>query len=78
MYEIRGNIRKIINKVWVTLRGVKTSKVISEKTTIEEPIQGMIDSGSVEWNGEKLPPYRIKIINHSKGFLSDLIVEDRE
>jgi hypothetical protein len=38
----------------------------------------MIDSGSAAWNGEKVPPYRTKIINHGTGFLSDLIVEDRE
>jgi hypothetical protein len=78
MDEIRVNLRNLINKVWVYHRGVKAGQTIPGKTTIEERMQGMIDSGSAEWNGEKPPQYRTKIINHSTGFLSDLIVEDRE
>ena len=78
MYEIRVNLSKLIKKIWVTLQGIKAGQTISRKTTIEERMQRMIDSGSAAWNGEKVPPYRTKIINHGTGFLSDLIVEDRE
>jgi hypothetical protein len=78
MNEIRVSIRELKNKLCVYLRWVKAGQIIPAKTTIEERMQGMIASGSAAWNGEKLTPYRTKIINRGAGSLSDLIVEDRE
>lgn len=91
MSEIRVGIRELKNKlseymhkvksgetIFVTEHGKTIGQIIPVSPTSEERIQSMVAAGQADWNGNKLPVYRPKVINESDKLLSDLIVEDRQ
>jgi prevent-host-death family protein len=91
MAEMRVGTKELKNKLSEYLRRVKAGEtitvtehgktigqIIPARTTIEERNQVMVAAGQADWNGQKLPHYQAKAINHGSGVLSDLVVEDRE
>lgn len=91
MGEMRVGTRELKNKlseymrrvkagetITVTEHGKTIGQIVPVKPTVEERIQAMVAAGQVEWDGQKLNPYRPKAVNKGKRQLSDLIVEDRE
>lgn len=90
MSELRVGTRELKNKLSEYLRRVKKGETITVtergkvighlspvKSTVEERIQAMVDAGLADWNGERLKPYRPKIVNRSGRLMSDMIIEDR-
>lgn len=91
MSEMRVGTRELKNKlseymrrvkagetITVTEHGKTIGQIVPVKPTVEERLQAMVASGQVEWNGQKLKPYRPKAVNKGSRQLSDLVVEDRE
>ena len=91
MTELKVGTRELKNKLSEYLRRVKAGEtvivtehgksigqIVPIKSTIEERLQMMVDSGQAEWNGKKLKPYQPVAVNKSDHQLSDLVVEDRE
>jgi prevent-host-death family protein len=90
MAQIHVGIRELKSKLGEYLRLVKSGETITVtehgkaigqivpiEATVEGRLHAMVASGLVEWNGQKLQPYRPKAIDRSDQQLSDLIVRDR-
>lgn len=91
MSELKVGTRELKNKLSEYLRRVKAGEIITVtehgksigqiipiKPTLEERLQIMIEAGQIEWNGQKLPPYKPTVINRTQKQLSDLVIENRE
>jgi prevent-host-death family protein len=91
MSEIRVGTRELKNKLSEYLRRVKAGqtilvtergKIVGQispvKPTVEERLQGMVEAGLVEWDGQKPAPYQPAAVNRGTRQLSDLVVEGRE
>lgn len=91
MSELKVGTRELKNKLSEYLRRVKAGEIITVtehgksigqiipiKPTLEEKLQIMIDTGQVEWNGQKIPPYTPTVTNKTEKQFSDLVIENRE
>jgi prevent-host-death family protein len=91
MNEMRVGTRELKSKLSEYMRRVKSGQtiVVTEhgkpigqivpiKASLEERMQAMVVAGLVEWNGQKLLPYKPIAINRGEGQVSDLVVEDRQ
>ncbi len=82
--ELKNKLSEYLRRVkagetiTVTEHGKTIGQIIPAGTTVEKRNQTMVAAGQADWNGQKLPHYRAKAINHGAGALSDLVVEDRE
>ena len=91
MNEMRVGTRELKSKLSEYLRRVKSGQtivvtehgkpigqIVPVKASLEERMQAMVVACLVEWNGQKLPPYKPTAINREEGQVSDLVVEDRQ
>lgn len=62
----------------VTERGKAIGQIIPIKASLEERLRAMVEAGLAEWNGQKVKPYRPKVVNRGDRQISDLVVEDRD
>jgi prevent-host-death family protein len=82
--ELKSRLSAYLRKVksgqtiTVTERGVAIGQIVPLKTSLEERLQAMVQSGMAEWNGGRLPPYHPAAVNRGSGQVSDLVVDDRE
>ncbi|MDI6768571.1 MAG: type II toxin-antitoxin system prevent-host-death family antitoxin [Anaerolineales bacterium] len=63
--------------VVVTERGKVIGQIVPLKPSLEERLQAMVAAGLAEWNGQKLKPYRPRVVNRGDRQVSDLVIEDR-
>lgn len=64
--------------VIITERGKPVGQIVPIRSDLTARLKQLADAGLLEWNGQSLPAYRPKAINHSERLLSDLIAEERE
>lgn len=64
--------------VVITERGKPVGQIVPLRADLTARLQQLVAAGVVDWNGERLPPYRPKVVNRSGRLLSDLIAEERE
>ena len=62
----------------VTEHGKPIGQIVPVKASLEERLNGMVAAGLVEWDGQKLKPYKPVAINHGERQVSDLVIEDRQ
>lgn len=64
--------------VIITQRGKPVGQIMPVQPDLTSRLKKMVDAGVIEWNGQSLPPYQPKAVNHSKQLLSDLVAQERE
>jgi prevent-host-death family protein len=64
--------------VIITQRGKPVGQIMPIEADLTSRLRKMVDAGVVEWNGQPVPPYQSKAVNHSKQLLSDLVAQERE
>ena len=62
----------------VTKHGKTIGQIIPVKSTIQEKLQAVVDSGLAEWGGKKFQPGQPLAINTGKKQVSDLVAKDRD
>jgi len=91
MAEIRVGTRELKNRlseylrkvkagetITVTERGKVIGQIVPLKPSLNERMQGLVDTGIVDWNMQKLEPYQPTAINTGERQISDLVIEDRQ
>ncbi len=82
--ELKSRLSAYLRKVksgqtiTVTEHGVAIGQIIPLKSSLEERLHALVQSGIGEWDGGRIPSYRPKAVNRGKGQISDLVVEERE
>lgn len=64
--------------VIITEHGTPIGRIVPETQSIEDRLQGLVESGLVAWSGKKVTPYTPVVVNRSEKLVSDLLVEMRE
>ena len=90
MAEIRVGTRELKSRLSEYLRRVKAGETITVteggkiigqivpvRPSLEERMQALVDAGIVDWNMQRLEPYRPIAINIGERQISDLITGDR-
>jgi prevent-host-death family protein len=62
----------------VTERGKTIGQIVPVRPTLEKRLKGLVQSGLVEWNGQKYQPKTPAARNRGSKQLSDLVIEDRD
>ena len=71
-------ILKAGETITVTERGKVIGQIVPLKPSLNERMQGLVDTGIVDWNMQKLEPYQPPAINTGERQISDLVIEDRQ
>ena len=61
----------------VTERGKAIGQIVPIQPSLEGRLQGMVEAGMVEWNGQKLKARHPGVRNRGIRQVSDLVIEDR-
>jgi len=64
--------------VVITERGKPVGQIVPIQDDLSSRLKKLAEAGVLEWNGQPLPPYQPKAVNHSERMLSDLVTEGRE
>ena len=64
--------------VVITERGKPVGRIVPVEVSLDEKIQGLIKSGFIIWNGEKLKPTKPVAINKGEKTVAEMVLEDRE
>lgn len=62
----------------ITEHGKPVGQIIPIQADLTSRLKQLAEAGLVEWNGQPVPHYEPKAINHSKYLISDLVSELRE
>ena len=62
----------------ITERGEPIGQIVPIQVDLASRLIKLAEAGVVEWNGQTLPAYKPKAVNHSDRLLSDLVAEERE
>lgn len=82
--ELKNNLSKYLRLVksgetiLITERGKSIGRIIPEKPSLEERMQGLVAAGIVRWNGKKFSPGKPVAINRGPGLVSDIVSENRD
>ena len=82
--ELKNHLSQYLRRVKagetvvITERGKPVGQIMPVRADLASRLRRLAEAGVVEWNGNPLPPYRPRAVNHSKRLLSDLIAEERE
>jgi hypothetical protein len=52
-------------------------RLVPPDQSLEERLDGMLNAGLAEWNGQRLPPMKPKASLSGRKSIADLIIEDR-
>ena len=64
--------------VIITERGKPVGQIMPIQSDLNSRLKKLAEAGVVEWNGHPVPSYEPKVVNRSKGLISDLVSEERE
>lgn len=84
MRELKSNLSAYMRRVKagetviITEHGKPVGQIIPIRESIEEKLQGLIESGFIEWNGEKFVPEMPTIKLEGKRTIADIVSENRE
>lgn len=62
----------------VTEHGKTIGQIVPVKPSLDKRLKVMVDSGMVEWSGEKYQPRKPAARTRGSKQVSDLVVEDRD
>lgn len=62
----------------ITDHGRQVGRILPMEEDLDENILELIQAGAVAWNGKKLGPLPVPLVNRSDHLASDILVEMRE
>ncbi|MFH2102163.1 MAG: type II toxin-antitoxin system prevent-host-death family antitoxin [Chloroflexota bacterium] len=82
--ELKNHLSQYLRRVKagetvvITERGKPVGQIVPIQDDLSSRLKKLAEAGVLEWNGQPLPPYQPKAVNHSERMLSDLVTEGRE
>jgi prevent-host-death family protein len=82
--ELKNRLSEYLRRVkagetiTITERGKPVGQIVPVQEDLTSRLKKMAAAGVIDWNGQPLPPYQPKAVNHSQQLLSDLVAKQRE
>ena len=82
--ELKNHLSEYLRRVKagetliITEHGRPVGQIIPIQANLTGHLMKLAEAGIVEWNGQPVPAYHPKAVNHSRRLLSDLVADDRE
>jgi prevent-host-death family protein len=81
--ELKARLSKYLRdtkagySITITDRGRPVGRLVPPDQSLEERLDGMLNAGLAEWNGQRLPPMKPRASLSGRKTIVDLIIEDR-